>query len=110
MGGKGWKGKKEDTKKKLHHNASIFDGMAYLFDLTGKTALVTGGARGLGFSMSVGHYLLVSLNLRTLLPNLLPPHHCNKLTRGILQQDGSNTTTRDTYYCEAWLAVHTNSV
>ena len=35
----------------LQHN---YDGMAYLFDLTGKTALVTGGARGLGVSMAVG--------------------------------------------------------
>ena len=31
-----------------------FDSMAYLFDLTGKTAIVTGGTRGLGASMAVG--------------------------------------------------------
>ena len=28
--------------------------MAHLFDLTGKTAIVTGGTRGLGASMAVG--------------------------------------------------------
>ena len=28
--------------------------MAYLFDLTGRTALVTGGTRGLGVGMAIG--------------------------------------------------------
>jgi len=40
---------KAELQRAFHRSTA----MAYLFDLTGKTALVTGGTRGLGAAMAI---------------------------------------------------------